>query len=135
VVALLITVSLFNVFQQDRRPAPVAFSDFMSEVSKGSFTDVVFRGRVIEGRKREGQSIETMSPFAHEQAARYVYESSKSSPVRISAEEEPPSLLDIALSWVPMLLLIVFWVWFVAVMKRSIDRLSQAVERLAGRTG
>jgi hypothetical protein len=36
----------------------------MSELSKGVFTDVVFRGRIIEGRKRDGQSIETMSPFA-----------------------------------------------------------------------
>jgi hypothetical protein len=55
--------------------------------------------------------------------------------VRISSEEEPLSFANVALSWVPMLLLIGFWVWFVAVMKRSIDRLSQAVERLAGKTG
>jgi cell division protease FtsH len=135
VIALLVAVSLFNVFQQGRRPAPVAFSDFMSDVSKGAFTDLVFRGRIIEGRKGDGPSIETMSPFPQEQTARYVYESSKSAPVRISSEEEPLSFTDVALSWVPMLLLIGFWVWFVAVMKRSIDRLSQAVERLAGKTG
>ena len=133
-IALLVAVSLFNLFQQDRRPVLVAFSDFMSEVSKGVFTDVVFRGRIVEGRKRDGQSIETMSPFAQEQTARYVYESSKSAPVRISSEEEPPSVLDVALSWVPPLLFIGVWVWFIAVMKRSIDRLSQAVDRLAAKS-
>ena len=135
VVAVLVAIALFNVFQRESRPAPVAFSDFMSEVSKGVFTDVVFRGRMIVGRKANGQSIETISPFPQEQTARYLYESSKSVPVRISSEEEPLSFLNVALSWLPMLLLVGFWAWFVSIIKRSIDRLSEAVERLAGKTG
>jgi ATP-dependent Zn protease len=135
VIAVLVAISLFNVFQERSRPAPIAFSDFISEISKGTFTDVVFRGRMIEGRTGNGRSVESMSPFPQEQTARYIYDSSRAAPVRISSMEEPLSFTNVALSWVPMLFVIGFWVWFVTVIKRSLDRLTQAVEKLSTKAG
>ena len=135
VIAVLAAISLFNVFQERSRPAPIAFSDFISEVSKGTFTDVVFRGRMIEGRTGDGRSVETISPFPQEQTARYVYDSSRAAPVRISSAEEPISFMNVAISSIPMLFVIGFWVWFVAVVKRSLDRLTQAVEKLSAKAG
>ena len=135
VIALLAVISLFNVFQQHSSPAPIAFSDFISEVSKGTFTDVVFRGRIIEGRTGNGRTVETVSPFPQEQTARYVYDSSRAAPVRISSAEEPVSFANVALSWIPMLFVVGFWVWFVTVIRRSLDRLTQAVEKLSAKAG
>ncbi len=104
----LMMVMLFNVFKQPTEGSiPVSYSDFLSMVESGGVIHVTIRGDNISGMSTRGPFM-TFAPRDPE-----LIKLLKSNGVKISARpEEDSSWFRVFLSWVPMLLLIGVWIFF-----------------------
>lgn len=109
----LVLVALFNLFQgqsgvQGRNE--VAYSDFLNSAQKGDVKNVVIEGRTIKGTFSNGSTFETYSPDDPDLVSKL-----SSQGVRIEAKAPDSGmhpLLNILISWFPMLLLIGVWIFF-----------------------
>ena len=117
IIALLLVV-LFNLFQPSTSQTPstqVAYSDFISEMNGGRVRDVVIQGRTVSGALTDGRSFQTYTPEDPTLVQRLTDKG-----VRVIAkpeESEVNPLLHYLLSWLPMLLLIGVWVFFMRQMQ------------------
>jgi len=118
-IIVLLSVGLFNMFQNPNKTAPatteVPFSKFLSEVDEGRVIKVEIQGNNITGLLSDGSSFTTYSPNYPN-----LVEKLSSKGVSIIAspiDAKMPSLLGVLLSWFPMLLLIGVWVFFMRQMQ------------------
>ena len=114
--ALLIV--LFNMFQQPGQrsaQATIPFSEFLAEVSNGQVREVTIKGQSIEGNYSDGRSFRTYAP----NDANLVERLNKRGVIinAVPDEEGSPSLVQILVSWFPMLLLIGVWIFFMRQMQ------------------
>ena len=119
VIIVLLSVGLFNMFQDPKRMnaegKPLPFSNFLNEVDAGRVVEVQIQGNNISGILADGKTFSTYSPNYPELVDKL---SSKGvSIVATPKEEKMPSLLGILLSWFPMLLLIGVWIFFMRQMQ------------------
>jgi cell division protease FtsH len=118
IVIGLLLVALFNLFQTSSTHGPqstLAFSDFVSDVSKGQVTDVTIQGHGITGHFSDGRAFSTYAPTDPNLVSRLIDKG-----VRITAaplDENVPSLFSVIVSWFPMLLLIGVWIFFMRQMQ------------------
>jgi cell division protease FtsH len=117
IVIVLLLIILFNVFQGSPSRGPqetLAFSDFANRVEAGEVAEVKIQGQYISGQTREGRSFETYAPEDPGLVERL-----RAANVRIDAapEDEANPLLQILISWFPMLLLIGVWIFFMRQMQ------------------
>ncbi|MFQ5954528.1 MAG: ATP-dependent zinc metalloprotease FtsH [Kiloniellales bacterium] len=118
IIIALLLVALFNLFQNSsgrRAMESLDFSDFMTQVEKGSVRSVTIQGNDISGRFTDGSSFTTYVP---DDSA--LVPTLKEHGVRIKAvppDDNVPSLLGILVSWFPMLLLIGVWIFFMRQMQ------------------
>ncbi|UCF55747.1 MAG: ATP-dependent metallopeptidase FtsH/Yme1/Tma family protein, partial [Deltaproteobacteria bacterium] len=112
-VISLMMIMLFKVFQQsDKSRLTVKYTDFLSMVESGSVTEVEIQGDNISGQSSQGD-FKTFAPKDPE-----LIKLLRSKGVRISAKpEEDSSWFQVFLSWVPMLLLIGVWIFFMRQMQ------------------
>jgi len=117
VVIAVVLMSVFNSFGPRTAPASqMPYSEFLSEVEQGRVSSVSIDGRVIQGRTRNGEKFTSYSP-----------ETSNSAMIGqllnngVEIEGSPPEqqslLMQIFISWFPMLLLIGIWVFFLRQMQ------------------
>jgi cell division protease FtsH len=117
IIALLLVV-LFNLFQPgtSRTSATqVAYSDFIGDVNAGRVRDVVIQGRTVTGQLIGGQAFQTYTPEDPT-----LVKTLTDKGVRVIAKPEDDGvnpLLHYILSWLPMLLLIGVWVFFMRQMQ------------------
>ena len=117
IIGLLLIV-LFNMFQSPSGRGPqenLAFSDFIGEVERGQVRDVTISGNQIVGHYEDGREFNTYAPNDPNLVSRLTENG-----VRISAspdDEGMPSLSSYLLSWLPMLLLIGVWIFFMRQMQ------------------
>jgi cell division protease FtsH len=109
---------LFTVFKQfDTRQArggDMPYSQFMSEAREGRIDSVQIDGRTVRARTRDGRSFTVYTPsdiWMVGDLMKYGVQ------VQAKAEEEQSLLLNIFVSWFPMLLLIGVWVFFMRQMQ------------------
>ena len=118
VIIALLLVALFNLFQgptQKSQANAIDFSDLLSEVENRNVRDVIIAGDTITGHLKDGQAFQTTAPQDPTLVNR-LYEND----VRIKAQpasDGVPSLLDVFVSWFPMLLLIGVWIFFMRQMQ------------------
>jgi cell division protease FtsH len=112
-VISLMMVMLFQIFKQpDRTSASVGYSDFLSMVESGSVSHVTIQGDNISGMSAQGP-FKTYTPKDPEMIGLL-----RSKGVKISVKpQEDSSWFQVLLSWVPMLLLIGVWVFFMRQMQ------------------
>ncbi|MCB1556153.1 MAG: ATP-dependent metallopeptidase FtsH/Yme1/Tma family protein, partial [Alphaproteobacteria bacterium] len=114
----LILLFLFNFFQaadvgQQAGAKDVPYSDFMADAAGGKISDVTIRGDEIHGHYTgDGKAFKTVVPENENVVARL-----DKTGVRITAERETISFLDILISWFPMLLLIGVWIFLLRQMQ------------------
>ncbi|MCC6716733.1 MAG: ATP-dependent zinc metalloprotease FtsH [Acetobacteraceae bacterium] len=112
IIALLLVV-LFNLFQPSSSKSPaqqLAYSDFIADVNGGRVRDVTIQGRIVSGLMADGRPFQTYTPEDPTLVSRLTDKG-----VRVIAKPEESDvnpLLNIVLSWFPMLLLIGVWVFF-----------------------
>ncbi len=112
-VISLMMVMLFQVFKQPRNSnTPISYSDFLNMVESGSVIHVTIQGENIMGMSSQGP-FKTYAPKDPELIGLL-----RSKGVKISAKpQEDSSWFQVFLSWVPMLLLIGVWIFFMRQMQ------------------
>jgi cell division protease FtsH len=118
VIWLVIGMVLMTVFNQfnthHAAQASVDYSQFYNEVKAGNIAEVTIEGRNIKATTTEGKTITTYSPgdiWLISDLLKYGVK------VKAKPEEEPSLLMNIFVSWFPMLLLIGVWVFFMRQMQ------------------
>jgi cell division protease FtsH len=112
-VISLMLIMLFQVFRQPERvSAPVSYSEFLSMVETGRVVQVTIQGENISGVSSQG----TFSTYAPKDPE--LIPLLRSRDVKITAKpQEDSSWFQVFLSWVPMLLLIGVWIFFMRQMQ------------------
>lgn len=117
VIILLLLVALFQLFQgsDTRQPGnDVAFSDFLKNVDQGSVRDVTIVNQTISGHLQNGSTFQTYAPYN----ADYIGELTKAG---VTIVARPPtesiSLIGTLLNWLPMLILLGLWIFFMRQMQ------------------
>ncbi|HSB41581.1 MAG TPA: ATP-dependent zinc metalloprotease FtsH [Methylomirabilota bacterium] len=110
----LIVILLFQLFQQNQSPrGEIVFSDFLKKVESGEVREVTLKGNNVSGRLSDGSSFRTFTADYPD-----LVRSLKDRGVKIDVK--PPdsnSWLAIVLQWVPMLLFIGVWIFFMRQMQ------------------
>jgi len=114
-VIALVLMTVFNQFStRQASQKAVEYSQFIEEVKQGRIAKVTIEGRVLKGVKTTGERFTTYSP-----SDPWLVSDLLKNGVIIEAkpEEEPSLLMNIFVSWFPMLLLIGVWIFFMRQMQ------------------
>jgi cell division protease FtsH len=118
IIALLL-IALFNLFQSPQQRAnstEIEYSRFLQDVTNGKVKAVTIAGNRISGTYSDnGSSFQTYSPNDQQLVTRLQEKN-----VAISARPETDgstSLLGILLSWLPMLVILGVWIFFMRQMQ------------------
>lgn len=111
----LVLMTVFNQFN-NRQVAQgnVEYSQFLEEVKAGRVSKVVMEGRNLKATTTDGKRINSYAP-----PDLWLVSDLLKNGVKVEAkpEEEPSFLMNIFVSWFPMLLLIGVWVFFMRQMQ------------------
>jgi cell division protease FtsH len=111
----LVLMTVFNQFNNRQvAQSSMEYSQFIDEVKQGRITKVVIEGRVLKATTNEGKRINSYSPgdiWLVSDLLKYGVK------IEAKPEEEPSLLMNIFVSWFPMLLLIGVWVFFMRQMQ------------------
>jgi len=115
---IAIALVLMTVFQQfgstNKASSQIVYSQFMENVKKGQVQKVQIDGRIIRGTTRDNKTFSTYAPsdlWMVSDLLKYNVE------VEAKAEEKRSLLLEILMSWFPMILLIGVWIFFMRQMQ------------------
>ena len=118
VIIALLLMALFNLFQSPSQRVTtneITFSQLLAEVDSGNVREVTIAGDTITGKFTDNRTFQTFSPKDPNLVDR-LHEKGVSISAR-PANEDVPSLLDVFVSWFPMLLLIAVWIFFMRQMQ------------------
>ena len=115
VVIAVVLMSVFNNFTTTRSaPRGLTYSDFIEQVKLGEVKEVTIQGRTIQGINGAGQSFTTYSPGD----AGLVGDLLNNNVIIKAAPPEKPSILmQLMVNWLPLLILIGLWIFFMRQMQ------------------
>ena len=100
----LVLMTVFNQFNtRQAAQAPMEYSQFLEEVKAGRIAKVTIEGRQLKAQTTEGKRVTSYSPgdiWLVSDLLKYGVK------IEAKPEEEPSLLMNIFVSWFPMLLLI-----------------------------
>ncbi len=115
---VIIAIVLMSVFNNFGPPAPraqsVPYSEFIADVKAGRVQSVVIDGRVVKGRLVSGEPFSTYTPNDPEMINDLLTNGVE---VKAQPPEQDSLLMQIFISWFPMLLLIGVWIFFMRQMQ------------------
>ena len=115
IVIAIVLVSVFNNFgPKPSASKPLDYSEFVAAVKQGVVSKVTIAGSTIHGETATGERFITYSPDDPK-----LVDDLLNNNVMISArpEEEQGLLMQVFISWFPMLLLIAVWIFFMRQMQ------------------
>lgn len=115
VIVALVLMTVFNQFgSKTTADSQVVYSQFIDQVKQGQIAKVTIEGRVLRGVTNEGRKFNTYAP-----SDPWLVSDLLKNNVTVEAkpDEEPSLLMNIFVSWFPMLLLIGVWVFFMRQMQ------------------
>jgi len=111
----LVLMTVFNQFNtRQAAQAPMEYSQFLEEVKSGRISKVTIEGRTLKATTAEGKRVMSYSPgdiWLVSDLLKYGVK------IEAKPEEEPSLLMNIFVSWFPMLLLIGVWIFFMRQMQ------------------
>jgi cell division protease FtsH len=111
----LVLMTVFNQFNTRQQTQSVMdYSQFMEEVKAGHIAEVVIEGRDLKAKTTDGKAVNSYSPgdiWLVSDLLKYGVK------IKAKREEEPSLLMNIFVSWFPMLLLIGVWIFFMRQMQ------------------
>ncbi|HET8808488.1 MAG TPA: ATP-dependent zinc metalloprotease FtsH [Methylophaga sp.] len=116
VVIAMVLMSVFNNFGPEQsKQSEMDYSTFISSVKQGAVSNVEIQGRTITGELSDGSKFTTYSPEYDPGLIGDLLDNG----VAIQAEpvEKTSLLMQIFISWFPMLLLIGVWIFFMRQMQ------------------
>ncbi len=115
-VIAVVLMSVFNNFspepQQEARA--MTYSSFISDVKAGRIQSVTIEGNTIRGTTIEGRSFRTESPNDPGLIGDLLANNVE---IRAQEPQRRSLVMDILISWFPMLLLIAVWIYFMRQMQ------------------
>jgi len=111
----LVLMTVFNQFNSRQvTQSSMEYSQFIDEVKQGHIAKVVIEGRILKATTSDGKKLTSYAP-----PDLWMVSDLLKSGVKIEAkpEEEPSFLMNLFVSWFPMLLLIGVWVFFMRQMQ------------------
>ena len=114
-VIALVLMTVFNQFNtRQTTQKAMEYSQFIDEVKQGKIAKVTIEGRIVKGVKSTGEKFTTYAPSDIWMVTDLL---KNGVIVEAKPEEEPSLLMNIFVSWFPMLLLIGVWVFFMRQMQ------------------
>ena len=111
----LVLMTVFNQFStRQSTQAPMEYSQFIEEVKAGRIAKVLIEGRVLKATTMEGKRVTSYSPGDIWLVSDLLKYNVK---IEAKPEDEPSLLMNIFVSWFPMLLLIGVWIFFMRQMQ------------------
>ncbi|MGA2361856.1 MAG: ATP-dependent zinc metalloprotease FtsH [Candidatus Aminicenantales bacterium] len=111
----ILIILLWSLFQSPAAAKKdVTFSQFMTEVEQGTVEKVTIQETQLNGVYKDGQTFKTTLPSGYADLIKILRENKVDIVVK-DASRSP--LLSILLSWFPILLIILFWVFFMRQMQ------------------
>jgi cell division protease FtsH len=111
----LVLMTVFNQFNtRQSAQAPMEYSQFLEEVKAGRIAKVTIEGRQLKATTSDGKRVTSYSPgdiWLVSDLLKYGVK------IEAKPEEEPSLLMNIFVSWFPMLLLIGVWIFFMRQMQ------------------
>ena len=118
VVIAIVLMSVFNNFgPQGTQQDEIDYSSFISNVKNGSVARVDIQGRTISGSLTNGDEFITYSPDYDPGLIGDLLDNNVT--IQSKQAEKPSLLMNIFISWFPMLLLIGVWIFFMRQMQGS----------------
>ncbi|MGE0310934.1 MAG: ATP-dependent zinc metalloprotease FtsH [Lautropia sp.] len=118
VVIALVLFTVFRSFEtRQTRAGDIPYSQFMKDAEAGRIESVQVDGRTLRARTREGQPLTVYTPPGNGDL--WMISDLMKYGVQVNArpEEEQSVLMQIFISWFPMLLLIGVWIFFMRQMQ------------------
>ncbi len=111
----LILMTVFNQFgSAPQAEKQMVYSEFMQAVKNGQIAKVQIDGRVVKGKTMDNKDFSTYTPndlWMVNDLLKYNVQ------IEAKAEEKRSVLLEILMSWFPMILLIGVWIFFMRQMQ------------------
>jgi cell division protease FtsH len=115
-ILAFVLMALFNNFNSDSRSgSEIDYSTFISNVKSGQVSQVLIQDRAISGELSDGTKFNTYSPTYDPGLMGDLLDNGVA--VKAEPAEKPSLLLNILISWFPMLLLIGVWIFFMRQMQ------------------
>jgi cell division protease FtsH len=115
---VIIAIVLMSVFNNFGPPAPraqsLSYSEFIADVKAGRVQNVIIDGRTVKGQMSSGETFSTYTPDDPEMINDLL---SNGVQVKAQPPEQESLLMQIFISWFPMLLLIGVWIFFMRQMQ------------------
>jgi cell division protease FtsH len=115
---VIIAIVLMSVFNNFGPPAPraqsVTYSEFIADVKAGRVQNVIIDGRTVKGQMTTGETFSTYTPDDPEMINDLLRNGVA---VKAQPPEQESLLMQIFISWFPMLLLIGVWIFFMRQMQ------------------
>ena len=103
------------MFNQPRgKREEIVYSDFISHVEKGKVAEVTIQGENIEGSYGDGKNFKTYIP---QDAALVPLLKEKGVKIAVKPSESNPWYMTVLISWLPIILLIGVWIFFMRQMQ------------------
>lgn len=116
-VVALVLMTVFNQFSARQQPGTqvqMDYSQFMEEAKSGNIAKVTIEGRTLRAVASDGKRIISYAPQDLWMVSDLIQGGVK---IEVKPEEEPSLLMNLFVSWFPMLLLIGVWVFFMRQMQ------------------
>jgi len=117
IIGVLLFV-LFNLFQNQGgrgQATEVAYSELLSDASSGTVNDVTIKGDQIAGHMKDGKPFMTYAPRTADVASKLI---DKGVQVKAAPDDSGnPSIFSIILNWLPALLLLGVYIFFLRQMQ------------------
>jgi cell division protease FtsH len=115
IVIALLLFALFSLFQgQVGRTASseISYSDFLDRANSGSIQSITITGETITGKLSDGSTVQTTGPLVYyEDQIKELRQ--KNVQITFRAAQGDSLLTNALVYWLPMLLLIGVWVFFI----------------------
>ncbi|MEH6630324.1 MAG: ATP-dependent zinc metalloprotease FtsH [Halopseudomonas aestusnigri] len=111
IVVALLLFALFNLFQGPTTSSgqqPLAYSEFLAQVETGQISNVTIQGQDIKGHYSDGRQF---SSYAPEDPTLVQTLRNNGVIVKAMPLDEGSTLIQILISWFPMILLIGVWIF------------------------
>jgi len=114
-VISLMVILLFNMFHQPQHSSlETTYSQFLASVQKGEVSQVTIQGDHVFGTLVDGKTFKTFVPRDSDMIKIL---RDKGVNIQAKPEEESPWYMSVLVSWVPMLLLVGVWIFFMRQMQ------------------
>ena len=113
----LVMIFLFNYFnttEQTRAKTTLSYTQFLELVKNGKVTKVLLQGEEITGEQADGKPFKTYSPN-DPNLIRLLQD--KKVEISVRPKEDTPWYTTLLVSWLPMLLLVGIWIFFMRQMQ------------------